>query len=155
MRIANKCVVSIEFQLTNASGQLLSSATAAEPLEYLHGAVGILPTLERALTGKSPGDSFDVTIPPDQGFGERQPRLVEVVPRSRWANPEQLTVGASVDRVDESGGKQSFRIRALDAETVTVDGNHPLAGETLRFTGKVLEVREASAEELASVQLQQ
>lgn len=150
MRVANNCVVSIEFKLTNTAGQMLGSATAAEPLEYLHGAVGILPTLERALTGKSPGDAFDVTIPPDQGFGERQPRLVEVVPRSRWANPEKLTVGASVDRVDESGGKQTFRIRALDAETVTVDGNHPLAGETLHFTGKVIDVRQATPEELAT-----
>lgn len=152
MRIANDCVVSIEFQLTNTAGLVLGSATAAEPLEYLHGAVGILPSLERALTGKAPGDTFDVTIPPDQGFGERQPRLVEVVPRSRWSNAEQLVVGASVDRVDESGGKQSFRIRALDAETVTVDGNHPLAGETLRFTGKILDVRAATAEELAPQQ---
>jgi FKBP-type peptidyl-prolyl cis-trans isomerase SlyD len=152
MRVANNCVVTIEFQLTNTAGQVVGSATAAEPLEYLHGAVGILPTLERALTGKSPGDTFDVTIPPEQGFGERQPRLVEVVPRSRWSNPEQLSVGANVERVDESGGKQSFRIRALDADTVTVDGNHPLAGETLRFAGKILDVRQATAEEIASVQ---
>lgn len=150
MRIAKNCVVSIEYQLTNAAGQVLASATAAEPLEYLHGAVGILPTLERALAGMGAGDSFDVTIPPDQGFGERQPRLVEVVPRSRWANPEQLAVGASVERTDEQGNKQTFRIRSMDADTVTVDGNHPLAGETLRFAGRIIAVREATAEELAT-----
>lgn len=149
MQIAKNHVVSIEFQLTNTAGQVLGSASAAEPLEYLHGAVGIMPMLERALAGMSPGDSFDVTITPDQGFGERQPALVEVVPRSRWANPEQLTIGASVDRVDESGEKQTYRIRAMDADTVTVDGNHPLAGETLRFSGKIIAVRDATAEELA------
>lgn len=150
MRIAKNSVVSIEFKLTNTAGEVLDSASASEPLEYLHGGAGILPMLERALTGMGPGDSFDVTITPDQGFGERQPRLVEVVPRSRWANPEQLSVGASVDRVDESGAKQTFRIRAMDADTVTVDGNHPLAGQTIRFQGKVVGVREATAEELAA-----
>lgn len=150
MQIAKNCVVSIEFQLTNAAGKVLDGATAAEPLEYLHGASGILPTLERALAGKGAGDSFDVTIPPDQGFGERQPRLVEVVPRSSWPEPDKLSVGARVERQDENGNKESFVITALDADTVTVDGNHPLAGETLRFRGKVLDVRAASAEELAT-----
>jgi len=150
MRIAKNAVVSIEFQLTNTAGQLVDSTPPGKPLEYLHGAAGILPALERALTGMAPGDSFDITITPDQGFGERQPRLVEVVPRSSWPNPELLTVGASVDREDETGEKQSFRIRALDADTVTVDGNHPFAGETLRFKGKVLEAREATTEELAT-----
>jgi len=150
MRIAKNTVVSIEYKLTNSEGKVLDSAPASEPLEYVHGAVGILPMLERALNGMAAGDSFDVTIPPDQGFGERQPRLVEVVPRSRWANPEQLSVGASVDRVDESGNKQTYRVRAMDADTVTVDGNHPLAGETLRFQGKVIAVRAGTAEELAA-----
>ena len=151
MRIARNHVVTIQFQLTNSNGEVLDSASATEPLEYLHGAAGVLPMLERSLAGRVAGDSFDVTITPDQGFGERQPRLVEVVPRSRWPNPEELTVGASVERIEESSGaKQAYRIRALDADTVTVDGNHPLAGETLRLQGKVLEVREARPEELAT-----
>lgn len=150
MQIANNCVVSVEYQLTNQAGKVLDSATAAAPLEYLHGAAGILPTLERALAGKNAGDAFDVTITPDQGFGERQPRLVEVVPRNSWPNPELLTVGARVERADENGNKESFLISALDADTVTVDGNHPLAGETLHFRGKVLGVRAATTEELAA-----
>jgi FKBP-type peptidyl-prolyl cis-trans isomerase SlyD len=152
MKIAKNKVVSIEFQLTNGAGAVLDSASAAEPLEYLHGGAGILPMLERALTDKSAGEVFDLTITPDQGFGERQPRLVEVVPRSRWPNPEQLSVGAKVERVDADGNKQAFVIRSLDAETVTVDGNHPLAGETLHFRGKVIGVREPTAEELAAAQ---
>jgi len=150
MQIAKNCVVTLEFQLTNQAGKALDGATAAEPLEYLHGGSGILPTLERALAGKQPGDQFDVTVTPDQGFGERQPRLVEVVPRSSWPNPEQLFVGGRVERHDEDGNKESFVISALDADTVTVDGNHPLAGQTLRFRGKVLGVRAATAEELAA-----
>jgi len=150
MKIAANSVVTIEFELTGNSGQVLDRAPADEPLEYLHGSAGILPMLERSLMGMAPGETFDVIITPDQGFGERQPRLVEVVPRSRWANPAELSVGARVDRVDESGGKQSYVVRSMDAETVTVDGNHPLAGETLRFRGKVLAVRAATAEELAA-----
>ena len=150
MRIANNAVVAIEYELTNGAGQLLDSTTSAAPLEYLHGAAGILPTLERQLAGKAAGDSFDVTITPDKGFGERQPDLIQMVPRDRIPNSEKLFVGAIVEGIDEAGGKRSFQVRALDDETVTLDGNHPLAGETLRFKGTVLGVREATAEELAT-----
>lgn len=150
MRIEKNCVVGIEFQLTNSAGQVIDSATADAPLEFIHGGTGILPSLDRALAGLGSGETFDVTIPPDQGFGERQPRLVEVVPRSRWKNPDVLTIGATVERQDEAGKKETFVIRALDADTVVVDGNHPLAGETLRFKGKVIGIRPASAGDLAS-----
>ena len=149
MRIARNAVVSIQYTLTNEAGQLLDSSPKDEPLEYLHGAAGILPALERALAGKAVGESFDVTITPDRGFGERQPSLIEVVPRSHWPNPEKLTVGAKVALEDPNGNKKHFVITGLTEDSVTVDGNHPLAGVTLRFQGAVVDIREATAEELA------
>jgi FKBP-type peptidyl-prolyl cis-trans isomerase SlyD len=149
MRIANDCLVSIQFKLTNESGQVLDSSPDGEPLVYLHGAAGILPALERELAGKVAGDHFDLTISPEQGFGERRPEMIEVMPRSYLPDTAQLTTGRWVTRSDESGEQASYLVTAFDSEMVTLDGNHPLAGMTLRFQGVVVNVREASAEELA------
>ncbi len=149
MRIAKHSVVSIEYRLTGDAGQLLDSASREAPMEFLHGTAGILPMLERALNGKAAGEGFDVTITPDEGFGQREARLVEVLPLAQWHHPEQLTVGAQVERSDPEGIKHMFVITALDADTVTVDGNHPLSGMVLRFEGTILGVRAATAAELA------
>ena len=149
MRIANDCFVSIQFRLTNESGQLLDSSPDGEPLVYLHGAAGILPALERGLTGKVAGDRFDIVITPEQGFGERQPALVETMPRSHLQNPEGLVIGGQVTRSDESGAVSTYFVTAFDPETVTVDANHPFAGMTLRFEGVVVDVRHGTAEEIA------
>jgi FKBP-type peptidyl-prolyl cis-trans isomerase SlyD len=149
MRIANDCLVSIQFRLTNESGDVLDSAPDGDPLVYLHGAEGILPALERELAGKVAGDPFDLTISPEQGFGERHPALVEVLPRSALQDADQLAIGRWVTRSDESGQQAPYLVTAFDTETVTLDGNHPLSGMTLRFQGIVVDVREGSAEELA------
>lgn len=149
MRIANDCLVSIQFKLSNESGQVLDSSPDGEPLVYLHGAEGVLPVLQRELAGKVAGDRFDLTISPEQGFGERLPALVEELARSYLEDADQLAIGRSVTRSDESGQQASYLVTAFDTETVTLDGNHPLAGMTLRFQGVVVDVREGSAEELA------
>lgn len=150
MRIANDMVVSIQFQLTNQAGQLLDSRPADEPLEYVHGAEGILPALEMALTGMAPGDNFDITITTSQGFGEHRQDLVQVVPRSvlGMTESDQLAVGRQVEQHDGAGAKSNFVITAFDDDTVTLDGNHPLAGMELHFRGTVVAVRAATAEEL-------
>jgi len=151
MQIAKDCVVSIEFRLTNEKGQLLDSSPPGETLQYLHGAAGILPELERHLAGKQAGDAFDITIPPERGFGDRLANLVEIIPIGNWSEPEKLAIGTPVTRTDPAGGTQNYLVTGLDAEKVTVDGNHPLAGMTLRFQGRIVEVRPGTAEELASV----
>lgn len=153
MQIADQCVVSLEYRLTNDRGELLDSSPAGEPLEYLHGAEGILPLLERALAGRSAGDDFDVTIRPEEGFGEREARLIEVVSRSSIANAEQIALGMAVERDVEGSGSavpRRYLVTALDETTVTLDANHPLAGQTLRFAGRVVAVRAATAEELGA-----
>ena len=150
MRIANNCVVSLNYRLTNAAGQLLDSSPQGEPLEYLHGSEGLLPLLESALAGKAAGDAFDVTITPEEGFGERQPRLVEVLSRETVGGAEQVQVGMQVNKEAEDGGMpRMYTVTAVNEATITIDGNHPLAGETLRFQGTVVAVRAATAEELA------
>lgn len=149
MKIGKDCVVSLQFTLTNESGRLLDRSPEGETLDYVHGAAGILPELERHLEGKAAGDPFDLTIAPDRGFGERLPHLVEIMPLSAWPDPAQLAVGMAVTRTDASGAEQNFIITSLGADAVTVDGNHPLAGMTLRFQGVVVGVRAGTAEELA------
>ncbi|CAG0938011.1 FKBP-type peptidyl-prolyl cis-trans isomerase SlyD [Gammaproteobacteria bacterium] len=151
MQIADRCVVSLEYRLSNDRGELLDSSPAGEPLDYLHGAEGILPLLEQALAGRSAGERFDITITPEEGFGEREARLIEVVPRAAIAHADQITLGMQVDREgDATDGTPPRRyvVTALDETTVTLDANHPLAGQTLRFEGQVVAVRAATAEEL-------
>ena len=115
MRIANNCVVSIQFTLTNDTGQELDRSPEGEPLEYLHGAAGILPELERHLAGKSAGDAFDITITPERGFGDRLPGLVEVLPLSLLVGRlGQLAIGLSVTRTDPSGTVQNYVVTALE-----------------------------------------
>jgi len=151
MKIANNCVVSLRFTLTNEKGNVLDRSPDDGPLEYLHGAAGILPELERHLAGKAAGDAFDITITPDRGFGERLPALVEVLSRSMWPeNSPELAVGLAVTRTDPNGTTQNYLVTAIDADSVTVDGNHPLAGQTLRFQGTVVGVRAGTPEELAA-----
>lgn len=150
MRIAKDCVVAIQYTLSNETGSVLDSSPAGEPLEYVHGSAGILPELERQLAGRDVGESFDVTIVPDRGFGHRQPTLVEIIPRAEWSEADKMSVGDTVTRTAPDGGTQDFIITAMDADSITIDANHPLAGMTLRFQGKVLSVRAATAAELGA-----
>jgi len=149
MRIADDCVVTVQFTLSDEAGQVLESSPEGRPVVYMHGGPGVLPVLWHALTGKTAGDRFDVRINPEQGFGERRQALVEVIPRAYMPSTRAPEIGARVTRSDSSGAQVQFRVTAFDAETITLDANHPLAGMTLRFEGQVIDVRKATAEELA------
>lgn len=147
MQIADDCVVSIHFELTNDRGELLDRSRDGEPLVYLHGVSGILPALEEGLGGKSPGESFEVHIAPEDGFGIPQPELISKVPRSAFPNGAELVVGMQVQGRSDTEERQ-FVIIAMDDESITVDGNHPLAGMNLCFKGSVADVRVATEDEL-------
>lgn len=149
MEVAAKRVVSINFSLENDKGELLDSSPTDTPLVYLHGADGILPALERGLEGKCKGDEFNVTITPDDGFGPREAGLIAQVPRENFPEGEEISVGMQLQAQNpESGETRTMIITAITSESVTVDGNHPLAGMTLCFAGTVHEVRDATPEEL-------
>ena len=151
MRIAKDCLVAIQYTLSNEAGHVLDSSPQGEPLEYLHGAAGILPELERHLAGKDVGEAFDISITPDRGFGERRADLVEIVPRAEWSEAHKMSVGDAVTRTAPDGATQNYLITVMDADSITIDGNHPLAGMTLRFQGTVVSVRAATPEELRSI----
>jgi len=127
--IANNHVVSFHYKLTNAEGETLDQSQG-EPLAYLHGAGNIIPGLENALTGKTVGDKFTVNVPAAEGYGEYNPDLVQEVPAQMFQGVEIVTV------------------KAVEGDNVVVDANFPLAGQDLTFEVEIVEIREASQEEL-------
>jgi FKBP-type peptidyl-prolyl cis-trans isomerase SlyD len=147
MQIGNQKVVSIEYTLTDERGEVLDTSEGQEPLTYIQGGGSIIPGLESALEGKSVGDVLKVTVSPEQAYGERDEELVQAVPRERF--PPGLAITKDM-RFNAQGphGSQAVTVVAVDDKNITVDGNHPLAGVTLSFDVKVVEVREATADEL-------
>ena len=148
MQIADAKVVQIHYTLSSQAGETLDSSRGGDPLQYLHGAGNIIPRLEQALTGKSTGDRLAVAIAPVDGYGERNDDLVHEVPRTAFEDLDQVKPGM---RLVASGpaGENVVTVAKVEKEVVTVDANHPLAGVTLNFDVEVVNVREASAEELA------
>lgn len=149
MPIAANKVVSIEYTLTNDEGEVLDTSVGDEPLEYLHGAENIVPGLEDALSGKDAGDELKVVIEPEDGYGEYMAELVGVVDRSAIEGIDELEVGMELQSETPDGDIEILTIREIDGDEVTLDGNHPLAGQRLTFQVKVVEVRDATEDELA------
>jgi FKBP-type peptidyl-prolyl cis-trans isomerase SlyD len=139
-------VVSIEYTLTSAAGEVIDSSVGRDPLVYLHGAENIVPGLEKALEGKSAGDTIEVAVPPEEGYGERDARNVRNVPMRRLPDGK-AQVGQRL-RVDTEQGPRTVMVTAIKGDYATIDANHPLAGHTLHFKVKVMEVRDATAQEL-------
>lgn len=147
MKIAQEKVVSIHYTLKNSEGTVLDSSSGSDPLAYLHGAGSIVPGLETALEGKESGDTLSVTVEPGQGYGDRDERLVQDVPRSAFEGVGELAPGMRFQAQGPQGTRLVVVTRVAE-EVVTVDANHPLAGQTLHFEVEVTEVRDATAEEL-------
>lgn len=147
--IGDNLVVSMHYTLTNNDGEVLDSSEGAQPLVYLHGAGNIIPGLERELTGKVAGDSLDVKVAPADGYGEVVPELMQVVPRSAFQGVDEVEVGMAFTASGEGGQTQRIVVAAVEGDNVTVDANHPLAGVELNFAVEIVDVRDATEEELA------
>ncbi|MDP2762527.1 MAG: peptidylprolyl isomerase [Sideroxyarcus sp.] len=148
MKIEKNVVVSLTYELSDASGALIEKA--GEPISYLHGGYdGIFPLVEEALHGKSVGDKFVVSMQADDAFGEYEHDLVRVEPRSMF--PAEIAVGMQFEGGQEGDDDEDYMlytVTEVNDDEVTVDGNHPLAGKALSFSGVITGVRAASAEEL-------
>ena len=147
MQVEKNKVVSIDYTLTNAEGQTLDTSRGREPLSYLHGVGQIIPGLENALEGKAEGDAVQAVVPPDQGYGARNDRLVQEVPRQAFAGVQEVRPGMQF-QAQTSGGPRVVTVVGVGNDTVKVDANHPLAGQTLHFDVNVVGVRDATPEEL-------
>ena len=148
MTIENQKVVTVHYHLTNAAGQVIESSRGRDPLTYLHGAGTLLASLERALTGLDVGATTTVELAPAEAYGEHDATKMETLPRSAFAQVPHLAVGMHLEGQDAHG--QTFTVRVLEIreDTVVIDANHPLAGETLTFAIEVLAIRQATADEL-------
>jgi FKBP-type peptidyl-prolyl cis-trans isomerase SlyD len=147
MQITDKTAVQIHYTLTNDSGEELDSSRGEEPLAYLHGIGNIIPGLEAALLGKQAGDILKVTVAPEDGYGAIDENMVQVVSK-RMFDGMDIEIGMQF-HADVSHGSGIITITEINGDDVTVDGNHPLAGETLIFDVEVVDVRPATADELA------
>lgn len=153
MQIANNTVVSIHYTLKNSEGQIIDQSAEGHPLNYLHGHRNIIPGLESALFDKSVGDALDVSVEPENAYGTVNPALIQEVPKEHFQGVEALEIGMRFQASTEQGPVPVVVTKVAD-DVITVDGNHPLAGQTLNFSVKVEEVREASEEEIANGHLQ-
>lgn len=147
MKVSEGKVVSIHYTLTGDTGEVLDSSQGREPLAYLQGHGNIIPGLENALVDKEPGDKLKVTVKPEEAYGVRNESLVQDVPLSNFQDPKEIKEGVRI-RVETNQGVSIAVVSKMAGETVTLDMNHPLAGETLHFDVEITEVREALKEEI-------
>lgn len=148
MKIAKDSVVSLAYQVRTKDGVLVDEATAVAPLEYLHGAGNLIKGLEDALESRQAGDKFDVEVASNNAYGDYNDNLVQQVPRDVFVGVDDLEVGMRF-LADTEHGPVPVEITAIDGDKVTVDGNHMLAGQDLKFNVEVINVREATDQELA------
>ncbi len=146
MAITNNSVVALHYTVYDEEGAQLDSSEGKAPLTYLHGANNIIPGLESALEGRDKGDNFKVTIPPEEAYGEHMDALIEAVPKEAFGDAE-VEVGMRFE-AQTNQGPIAVVVTELGEETITVDGNHPLAGQSLNFEVTVDDIREATEEEV-------
>lgn len=146
MQIGKDTVVSLSYELSDTSGKVIEKTK--EPVTYLHGGYdGIFPLVESALQGKSVGDICRVTLEPDDAFGEYEADMVRTEPKDLF--PENISVGMQFEgAIEGSDDYTIYTVTKIATDKVVVDGNHPLAGQTLVFSGTVTQVRAATREEL-------
>lgn len=147
MKITANKVAVIHYSVSTSDDTLIDSSYDHEPLSIIFGTGYLIPGLEEALDGHEVGDKFEVTVPPEKGYGERFDDYVQTVPKEMFADIEDLAVGAQL-RATTDEGEQTVIVVDMTEDTITVDGNHPLSGMDLKFDVEVLEIRDATKEEL-------
>lgn len=148
MRIAKHKVISIDYTLTDPQGTELDSSRGRGPFAYIHGIGNIIPGLEAALEGKTAGDQVNAVISPEDAYGVRDEGLVQQIDRAQFDTEGEIQVGMQFHAMGESGPRVVTVVN-IDADKVTIDANHPLAGVTLHFDVTIKEIRDATGEELS------
>ena len=154
MTISQNKVVKVHYTLSNQQGEQLESSFEMEPMEYIHGAQNIIPGLEQALEAKNVGDVIDVTVDAEQAYGPYHDGLCQEVPLNAFGDIEDIVPGMRFI-AETDMGQRPVQITDVKDDTVIVDGNHPLAGQALTFHVEVVDVRDATEEEIAHGHLHQ
>lgn len=147
MKITHHSAVTVHYRLSEQKGELIEDSFGSEPMYYLHGAQNMIPALEAALEGKEVGDKVDVDIAAKDAYGEYNDVLCQEVPMSAFGDVEDIVPGMRF-MADTDNGELPVMITEVKDETVVVDGNHPLASKDLNFHVEVIEIREATQEEV-------
>jgi FKBP-type peptidyl-prolyl cis-trans isomerase SlyD len=148
MTVAKNTVVAIVYCAKNSAGEIVDFAGEDAPFEYLHGYENVIPGMEKALEGRRARDAFEAAFEPADGYGEYDSALVLDVPREDFPSGAEIAAGAKFD-AESGAGSVTVTVTRVNGDVVTVDANHPLAGERLFFSGRVVSVRSATREEIA------
>jgi len=146
--IAKNKVVSLSYCLKSTQGEELDRADGDKPMEYLHGGGTIVPGLENALDGLKVGEKKEVTVKPEEGYGEILSDLKMKVERKMFPADQKIEKGMQFMAELGDGRKHPFNVVEIKGDNIQIDGNHPLAGQTLHFSVEVMEIRDATPEEL-------
>jgi FKBP-type peptidyl-prolyl cis-trans isomerase SlyD len=141
-------VVTFHYHLTDDGGEALDSSRESEPLAILFGHGAIIPGLEQAIDGHEPGDRFDVDVPPEQGYGARREDFTQRVPKKYFRDADNLRPGMSTVLSTQEGHRPVTVVK-VGSSVVDVDLNHPMAGKALHFDIEIVDVRDATEEEVA------
>jgi FKBP-type peptidyl-prolyl cis-trans isomerase SlyD len=152
MTVSRDKVVTLTYELRNAGGDLVDTATHEQPFAFIHESGMTLPDFDRNLSGLKAGDEFNFVLSAQEGYGEVEEEAIVAIPKSIFDGPDLpdnlLIVGNVLPMQDQNGNPLNGKIVAIAEDTVMMDFNHPLAGSSLHFTGKILEVREATPQEI-------
>lgn len=144
MQITKHKVAAIHYTLTDNDGKVLDTSDGRDPLYYIHGIGNLIPGMEEGLEGKVKGDKFNIKVAPEKGYGVKDSSMVQEVPRAAFGTQE-IQVGMQF----QANRGQVVTVTKVGLESITVDANHPLAGVELNFAVEVIEIRDASAEEIS------
>lgn len=152
MKVEKNKVVSLTYELI-VDGQLADKADESRPLEYIHGTHMLLPKFESEVEGKEPGETFAFTLTPEEGYGTFDENRLIDLPKEAFTvdgvvRDDLLVVGQIIPMISDTGNVVQGTVHKVEENTVTMDFNHPMAGKTLNFTGKVTDVRDATEKEL-------
>ena len=147
MQIAPNSVVTLHYTLKDNEGNLIDQSDDGSFL-YLHGAMNIIPGLENALLDKAAGDELSVSISPEEGYGVKDPERIQEVPKDMFEGNDDIQVGVQFHAQNPDGAAVVVTVTEVKDDVVVIDGNHALAGVDLNFDVKVIEVRDASEEEI-------
>lgn len=148
MIIEKNTVVSLDYTLTNTNGDVLDTSKGRNPLTYLHGVGALIPGLENQIKGLQKGDAKVVNVEAEEAYGQYNDELLHVVPKSGFQGEEEMQVGMQVE-LDSEQGPMLAVISKIEDDQVTLDLNHPLAGQALNFDIQIVDVRTATADEIA------
>lgn len=152
MQVSPNKVVGITYTLTLDSGEIADKATTERPFVFIHGIGQTLESFDENLQGLSSGSDFQFSLSADEGYGHSSPDMIIHIPRSVFEGPDVpsdiLVVGNMVPMQDQAGNPLNGIILEIESDKVKMDFNHPLAGQSLHFTGTIVSVRDATPEEL-------